>query len=165
MIPSLRPLVAAGLLLGMGFGGFADGIVLHQILQWHHLICQQATCHPVSVDDLRQKNRQDGYFHLGVWLLTILGSIALFRAGKRPEVLWSGRALLGAMLAGWGLFNLIEGVIDHHILQIHHVRPGPSQAAWDLGFLAVSALLLLAGYALIRGAKRAALAQAHTQVG
>jgi uncharacterized membrane protein len=27
-----NPLVRAGLVLGMGFGGFADGIILHQIL-------------------------------------------------------------------------------------------------------------------------------------
>jgi uncharacterized membrane protein len=23
--------------LGIGLGGFVDGIVLHQILQWHHM--------------------------------------------------------------------------------------------------------------------------------
>jgi uncharacterized membrane protein len=27
-----------GLLLGLGLGGFIDGIVMHQILQWHHLL-------------------------------------------------------------------------------------------------------------------------------
>jgi uncharacterized membrane protein len=26
------------LLLGIGLGGFFDGIVLHQILQWHHML-------------------------------------------------------------------------------------------------------------------------------
>jgi CheY-like chemotaxis protein len=25
-------------LLGIGLGGFVDGIVLHQILQWHHML-------------------------------------------------------------------------------------------------------------------------------
>ena len=28
---------APGILLGIGPGGFVDGIVLHQILQWHHM--------------------------------------------------------------------------------------------------------------------------------
>ena len=28
---------AAGIFLGLGLGGFFDGIVLHQILQWHHM--------------------------------------------------------------------------------------------------------------------------------
>ena len=36
----------------------------------------------------------------------------------------SGRAFLGWLLVGWGLFNLVEGVVDHHILTIHHVREG-----------------------------------------
>jgi uncharacterized membrane protein len=66
------------------------------------------------------------------------------------------------MLSGWGLFNLAEGIIDHHILQIHHVRPrSANPAAWDLGFLASGALLLLAGRALIRsGAEGTAAAPA-----
>ena len=29
---------SAGILLGVGLGGFFDGIVLHQLLQWHHMI-------------------------------------------------------------------------------------------------------------------------------
>ena len=27
-----------GLLLGLGLGGFLDGILMHQVLQWHHLL-------------------------------------------------------------------------------------------------------------------------------
>ncbi len=27
-----------GLLVGLGLGGFFDGIVLHQLLQWHHML-------------------------------------------------------------------------------------------------------------------------------
>jgi uncharacterized membrane protein len=30
---------------------------------------------------------------------------------------------LGIMAIGWGIFNIVEGIVDHHILQIHHVRP------------------------------------------
>ena len=33
-----RPLVTAGILLGIGLGGFVDGIVFHQILQWHNML-------------------------------------------------------------------------------------------------------------------------------
>ena len=29
------------------------------------------------------------------------------------------------MTFGWGLFNLVEGIIDHHVLEIHHVRDMP----------------------------------------
>jgi uncharacterized membrane protein len=147
-----RPLLVAGLVLGMGLGGFFDGIVLHQILGWHHLICEQRTCHPISVADLQRKNTADGYFHLGVYLLTILGCGLLFRAGHQtPNASWSGRLLLGAALAGWGVFNLVEGIIDHHLLQIHHVRPrSANPLAWDVGFLAFGALLVFAGWRLTR---------------
>ena len=62
----------------------------------------------------------------------------------------SGRALLGWMLIGWGLFNLVEGIVDHHILTIHHVREGSNQTAWDLAFLAFGLLLVLGGKALTR---------------
>ena len=63
------------------------------------------------------------------------------------------KRVLGWMLVGWGLFNLVEGVIDHHILQIHHVRAGPNELAWDIAFLAFGAVLLMGGWthwALIR---------------
>ena len=37
--PSLRNrFTLAGILLGVGLGWFVDGIVLHQILQWHHML-------------------------------------------------------------------------------------------------------------------------------
>ena len=33
----------SGLLYGLGLGGFIDGIVLHQILQWHHMVTHSRT--------------------------------------------------------------------------------------------------------------------------
>ena len=51
------------------------------------------------------------------------------------------------------MFNLVEGIIDHQILGIHHVRddlpPGPAKAAWDIGFLVWGAIMLAAGWLLI----------------
>jgi uncharacterized membrane protein len=66
---------------------------------------------------------------------------------------WSSRALWGWVLFGWGLFNLVEGLIDHQILGIHHVRSGPHQLGWDIGFLAFGIALMLGGWALQRGAR------------
>jgi uncharacterized membrane protein len=44
------------------------------------------------------------------------------------------------------MFNLIEGVIDHHLLTIHHVRDDVTDPlSWDVGFLALGALLIVAG--------------------
>ena len=50
------------------------------------------------------------------------------------------------MLVGWGIFNLVEGLVDHHVLGIHHVRAGEHQLAWDLGFLALGGALVLGGW-------------------
>jgi len=38
-----RSITPAGIFLGVGFGGFVDGIVLHQILQWHHMFTSTDT--------------------------------------------------------------------------------------------------------------------------
>jgi len=38
------PLIAAGIFLGLGLGGFVDGILLHQILQWHHMLSNVMDC-------------------------------------------------------------------------------------------------------------------------
>lgn len=143
-----RPLVAAGLLLGVGMGGFVDGILLHQILQWHNML---ASMLPVT-DLVSAKVNMfwDGMFHAFTWLTTFAGLLLLWRAGARADVPWSGRILAGTLIGGWGLFNLVEGVINHQLLGLHHVRPGPSSLAWDLGFLALGVLQLLVGWALAR---------------
>lgn len=146
----MQPLTKAGIVLGLGLGGFVDGIVLHQILGWHHLICTTDTCQVDTVEALKLQNAQDGFFHLATWCLTALGVALLFRAARAdPQA--TGSSLLGAMLCGWGLFNLVEGIVDHHILGIHHVRPGHAhEFAYDLAFLASGALLLVAGIWLVR---------------
>ncbi len=143
----------AGVLLGLGLGGLIDGIVLHQILQWHHM----GTSHGESADFprstvkiLEDNTLWDGLFHLSAYALVVLGLFLLWRsvaAGHRA----SWRALTGLLLAGWGLFDLIEGLVDHQILGIHHVRDdlgGP--LSWDLGFLALGAVLVVVGVALWR---------------
>lgn len=119
----MQPLARSGFILGLGMGGFIDGIALHQILGWHHLICVTAHCQPASIEQLKEQNTQDGFFHLAVWMVTVGGIAMLFRAGRDRAHVWSGRLLGGGMLAGWGTFNLLEGLIDHQILGIHHVLP------------------------------------------
>lgn len=139
-----RPLVAAGFLLGAGLGGFVDGIVFHQLLQWHNML--SARLPPDTLLHAKVNMFWDGVFHAGVWLLTVVGLWRLFVAGGRPDVPWSGRILLGGMALGWGAFNFIEGLIDHQLLGLHHVidaaaNPWPA----DMAFLASGVLLMLAG--------------------
>lgn len=57
---------------------------------------------------------------------------------------------LGGILVGWGVFNLVEGLVDHHLLAIHHVRAGPNQLWWNLAFLALGAVLVAGGWLLQR---------------
>jgi uncharacterized membrane protein len=114
-------------MLGIGLGGFVDGIVLHQILQWHHMVTEPFP--PDSVQNLQTNTLGDGLFHAFAWMMAAVGLGLLWRASGRPDVLWSGRVLLGAVAIGWGLFNLVEGIVDQHLLAIHHVRGGPGQLA------------------------------------
>ena len=83
--------------------------------------------------------------------ITLGGILLLVHAARTSRVL-PGRVLAGAMLAGWGLFNFVEGILDHLVLGLHHVRPGDTQLAWDLGFVGIGGVgLVAAGYLLARG--------------
>jgi uncharacterized membrane protein len=142
------PIISAGILLGTGLGGFVDGIVLHQILQWHNML---STIRPPD-DLLTMKYNMlwDGLFHAFTWLTTVAGLTRLWKAGLRSDVPWSTVTFLGALLLGWGLFNLVEGGVDHQILGIHHVHPGAGELAWDIGFLALAVVMIAVGYGMVR---------------
>ena len=145
---------APGILLGIGLGGFVDGIVLHQILQWHHLLTSEGSYPATTVAGLETNTLADGLFHAATWVAVAAGVWLLWRRATDWRWAVSGRALLGWMLAGWGLFNLAEGVVDHHVLGIHHVRTGGSETAWDLAFLAFGAALAGGGWMLARAGER-----------
>jgi uncharacterized membrane protein len=148
-----------GLLLGIGLGGFVDGIVLHQILQWHHMLTGVRT--PDTVPGLRINTLWDGLFHVVAWLFVLAGIGVLYsRVTRDRGRAWTSRALWGWVLAGWGVFNLVEGLIDHQILGVHHVREGAHRLWWDLGFLVFGAVLVVAGWAIQRSGARADLADA-----
>jgi uncharacterized membrane protein len=148
-----RPLVVGGIWLGLGLGGFFDGVVFHQILQWHHMLTS-AGYPATSVANLNLNSLADGLFHAATYLFTLIGLTVLWRASTRNDIIWLARILIGAILIGWGIFNLVEGLIDHQLLGIHHVRddlpPGPIKLGWDLGFLAWGALMLVIGWRLAR---------------
>lgn len=146
--PTARPAIAAAFTLGVGLGGFFDGILLHQILQLHNMLSGW-----VAVTDLVSAKVNmvwDGVFHAGVWGITLLGVVQLWRAAARGDVTFAKRHLWGGLLLGWGAFNLIEGVIDHHLLGLHHVYERLGLSIWDYAFLAWGAAMILAGWALVR---------------
>jgi len=145
---SSRLVVVAGILIGLGVGGLFDGIVLHQILQWHHLICRDDTCTPLTVEQFERQTLADGLFHAGCWMFLVTGVVRLATARPLPEPI--GRPLLGAAVLGWGVFNVVEGVVNHHLLGIHHVRMGPNKLLWDLAFDAWGLAMIAGGWWTIR---------------
>jgi uncharacterized membrane protein len=159
----LGPIVSAGILLGAGLGGFVDGIVLHQILQWHNML--SSVVPPTDLISMKFNMVWDGLFHALTWLITVIGVGRLWTAGKRADVPWSTPALLGGSLAGWGLFNVVEGLIDHVLLEIHHVHPGVGELAWDVGFLLVGLAMVIAGVLAIRSAGSRTAASAGPRSG
>src|SRR5919112_509148 len=96
------PLVAAGVLMGAGLGGFVDGIVLHQILQWHNMLSAKVPAN--NFIGAKVNMYWDGVFHAAVWVMTAIGLTVLWRVGHRRDVPWSGRTFFGSLLLGWGLF-------------------------------------------------------------
>lgn len=147
--------ISAGILFGLGLGGFFDGIVLHQVLQWHHMLSSR---YPVNtVVNLALNTRWDGIFHSATYLFVIAGLFVLWRTAQTRHLYWSSKLLIGTMLIGFGAFNVVEGLIDHHFLGLHHVNEvvdPNSWLYWDLGFLAWGAAMLIAGYYLLRRGQR-----------
>ena len=140
----------AGILLGLGLGGFLDGILLHQIMHWHNM--GSAVLPPTTLEAMRTNMRWDGLFHAAVWLLTIAGVYHLLRDGRRGVQLPSAKAFTGLLILGWGLFNLVEGIVDHHLLGLHHVRDLPAHVPlYDWLFLVVGGVgFVLLGRVLSR---------------
>lgn len=146
-----RPLLSAGLVLGVGMGGFVDGIVFHQIFQLHNMLSARRPADTLT--NLEINMVWDGLFHLLTWTVTLVGIGLLFRAARAPGVNWSARLLTGGMLAGWGLFNVVEGLIDHFLLGVHHVVERLGLSIWDYAFLASGVLLIILGLGLAGSGK------------
>ncbi len=135
-------------MLGIGLGGFVDGILFHQILQLHSMLSNWVP--RTTLANVEINMFWDGLFHAFTWMATVIGLAMLWRAMKRPDVPLSGRTFSASLFLGWGVFNLVEGLIDHEILQIHHVLENGDHLLWDMIFLASGALFILIGGTVIR---------------
>ncbi|MEH6437918.1 DUF2243 domain-containing protein [Massilia sp. DD77] len=132
--------------LGFALGGFFDGILLHQILQWHHLLSLVR-----GIDDLRTQVLWDGYFHLLMYAVALAALWGLWRARRGAGVAW-GWPLVGAVLVGFGVWHALDAVLSHWVLGIHRIRiDSDAPLLWDLAWLAAFGLPpLLAGWKLMR---------------
>lgn len=133
-----------GFILGLGTMGSLDGVIFHQILQWHSVYMDT---------DKQGKLLSDGLFHVATTILMVIGAYILWKADK-PYRPYGASYLIGWILIGAGVFNFTEGLINHQILELHHVKPGdPNELAYDLAFLASGLILAGIGWLLRRNAK------------
>jgi uncharacterized membrane protein len=143
--------LSAGILFGLGLGGFFDGIVLHQVLQWHHML---SSWYPINtIENLELNTLWDGIFHSSTYVFVVAGLFILWRTARRQHLYWSNKLLAGTMLLGWGIFNFIEGIIDHQVLGVHHVNelvPPSQRVFWDLGFLIWGLAMIVVGWLLVK---------------
>lgn len=143
------PLTTASVVLGIGLGGFVDGIVLHQLLQVHEMLSNKI----VATNYVGKSVNMfwDGVFHLFCLGVVITGIILLWKLMLRNDFDRSGTLFAAGLLWGWGIFNLVEGIIDHQLLKLHNViEYADNHDIGNYAFLGVSVILFLAGWSLAR---------------
>jgi uncharacterized membrane protein len=97
----------------------------------------------------------DGLFHALTWVITLVGILQLRRAASARDPIPSAQAFTGQLLLGWGIFNLVEGLIDHQLLGLHNVREVPNYTVYNLTFLAIGGVLFIViGWLLMRAGSR-----------
>ena len=146
---SIKTARTAAVLLGVGLGGFVDGILLHQIFQWHNMVSNWYP--PTTMENMMFNMTWDGVFHAAVWVVTLIGVFMLWSAAFHRYTIPSLKAFVGAMIFGWGLFNLVEGIVDHQLLAIHYVRQVPNYTVYNLTFLVIGGVaFILIGWLLMK---------------
>ena len=67
---------------------------------------------------------------------------------------------MGGLSVGWGVFNVAQGIVGHHVLQTPRVRAGVTQPWWNFGFLVWGATMPVCGLLLARSGNRDSRRQA-----
>jgi len=140
-------LPGAGLLLGVALGGFLDGILLHQVLQWHHLL---SAVEAPAARDPRVQILADGLFHALMYLLAVVGLALLWRSRQPFAAPAGGRVLWAWLLIGFGIWHVIDAVVFHWVLQIHHIRMDSQPLLWDALFFAFGLAVAFWGWRRLR---------------
>jgi uncharacterized membrane protein len=146
-----RRLVRAGAVtFGFGFGGLVDGIVLHQVLQWHNLVSDVTPSD--TLDGLQDNVFWDGVFHAATASFVALGVVLLLLGGtgtgRSPGRV---RRLCGLALVGWGAFHVVDQLAFHLLLGLHDIREAADRPElWNWGFFAVGLVLAGVGALLAR---------------
>lgn len=134
-----RSLRWAGVTLGFALGGFFDGIVLHQVLQWHHLLSalDGGVFGDVSVQILA-----DGLFHLVMYAVALVGLWLLWQRRHAFAAPGSSRAFVGSLLMGFAVWHVVDALTFHWLLALHRIRMDSDiPLVWDLLWLGLFGIL------------------------
>ena len=142
---------AGYLTFGVGTGALVDGFILHQVLQWHHLVSGVQPAD--SVVGLEWNTTADGLFHVGAVLVVVAGVVLLWRAALSAEPGWD-RYALGGTLIGWGAFHIVDEIVFHLALDLHHIRMVDNYLLYDAAFTAAGVVLAGLGVAVVRSGRR-----------
>ncbi|MRH43463.1 DUF2243 domain-containing protein [Aquibacillus halophilus] len=146
-----KNLFVAAFILGLGLLGAIDGIVFHQLLQWHHMVLST---------NIQLEILTDGFFTAAFSALLIWGGIKIFKDTRNDKLGYNWSIFFGGVFIGGGTFNLVEGIVNHHILQVHRVKPtAENPLVYDLAFLALGILLIIVGWMIIRKSKQIKVAR------
>jgi uncharacterized membrane protein len=138
----------AGFLIGLAVAGFLDGILLHQVLQWHSLL---SSLDGQIYQDLRFRMLTDGLFHAAMYIVGLVGLLLLWRARYEFASLGSGKRFASVLLVGFGVWHLIDAVVNHWLLGLHHIKEGsPNWLAFDLAFFLLGLACVALGVYLHR---------------
>lgn len=122
----------AGFFIGVALAGFFDGILLHQILQWHSLL---SSLEGEIFQDLRFRILMDGVFHVAMYAIGAIGLWLLWQSRAQFSAPGSGRRFASTLFIGFGAWHLLDAVLNHWILGLHHIKENdPNWLAWDLAF-------------------------------
>lgn len=132
--------VLSGFLFGCGIAASViDLFVFHLALHWHHFYDLSTTEVALTAD---------GFFHAFGWFVTVGGLFLLADVRRRDGVRWA--RWTGAVLAGVGAFQLLDGVVNHKLLGIHQIRYGVDLLLYDVTWIGSAVLVLLAGLVVLR---------------
>lgn len=132
----------AGIFFGIGFVGFFDETVFHQLLHWHHFYDQSTT--EIGLIS-------DGLFHAFSWFATVMGLFMfadLRRKGQFSLKRWWGGSMIGS-----GGFQLYDGTIQHKLMRIHQIRYVDEVIIYDLVWNGVAIIMILLGMILLNHSK------------
>jgi uncharacterized membrane protein len=146
------PVVSLSIILGIGLGGFVDAIILHQLLQWHQMISN--ILQPTDFTTKSINMFWDGVFEAVSWIFTFVGVLLMWHSRKKSKFTTSTAVFGGGLLAGWGIFNLLDSIFNHFLFRLHDIRENATDSRlYNLGFLIISLLLIVIGSFLMKKSK------------